>query len=98
MKWLAISFLNSLWSNANQIEKLKAMHENYQKKFFTQNATKILKNKDGKGSVYIQQIKENLKKRKEEEAKAIENKHTQETKDLGNLFQQHLTKKDPPNQ
>ncbi len=28
----------------------------------------------------------------------IENKHTQETKDLGNLFQQHLTKKDPPNQ
>ncbi len=79
-------------SNANQIEKLKAMHENYKKKFFTQNAPKILKNKDGKGSVYIQQIKENLKKRKEEEA------NKQETKDLGNLFQQHLTKKDPPNQ
>ncbi|MFP6206852.1 replication initiation protein, partial [Helicobacter pylori] len=65
---------------------------NYQKKFFTQNASKILKNKDGKGSAYIQQIKENLKKRKEEEA------NKQETKDLGNLFQQHLTKKDPPNQ
>ncbi|MGL2913884.1 replication initiation protein, partial [Helicobacter pylori] len=79
-------------SNANHIEKLKAMHENYQKKFFTQNASKILKNKDGKGSAYIQQIKENLKKRKEEEA------NKQETKDLGNLFQQHLTKKDPPNQ
>ncbi len=52
-------------SNASQVEKLKAMHENYQKKFFTQNASKVLKNKDGKGSVYIQQIKENLKKRKE---------------------------------
>nr|WP_013130264.1 replication initiation protein [Helicobacter pylori]ADG64864.1 RepB [Helicobacter pylori] len=63
-------------SNAKQIEKLKAMHENYKKKFFTQNASKILKNKDGKGSVYIQEIQENLKKRKEEEAKAIENKPT----------------------
>nr|WP_172694454.1 replication initiation protein [Helicobacter pylori]QGM49688.1 putative RepB OFR [Helicobacter pylori] len=89
-------------SSANQIEKLKTMHENYNKKFFTQNASKILKNKDGKGSIYIQQIKENLKKRKEE-AKAIENKPTQETikqetKDLGNLFHQHLTKEDPPNQ
>ncbi|GAA9105059.1 hypothetical protein HpHA157_15120 [Helicobacter pylori] len=89
-------------SNAHQIEKLKAMNENYEKKFFTQNASKILKNKDGKGSIYIQQIQENLKKRKEED-KAIENKATQEstkplTKDLGNLFQQHLTKKDPPNQ
>ncbi|GAA9473509.1 hypothetical protein HpHA293_14780 [Helicobacter pylori] len=87
-------------SNANQIEKLKAMHENFKKKFFTQNASKILKNKDGKGSVYIQQIRENLEKRKED--KALENKATQETnsltKDLGNLFQQHLTKKDPPNQ
>ncbi len=71
-------------SNASQIEKLKAMHENYQKKFFTQNASKILKNKDGKGSAYIQQIKENLKKRKEKEAKAIESKPT--------------TKEDPPNQ
>ncbi len=79
-------------SNAKQIEKLKAMHENYKKKFFTQNAPKILKNKDGKGSIYVQQIRENLKKRKEEEA------NKQETKDLGNLFQQHLTKKDPPNQ
>ncbi|WP_120994070.1 replication initiation protein [Helicobacter pylori] len=66
-------------ATASQIEKLKAMHENYQKKFFTQNASKILKNKDGKGSVYIQQIKENLKKRKEEEAKAIESKPTTKT-------------------
>ncbi|MGL2581825.1 RepB family plasmid replication initiator protein [Helicobacter pylori] len=67
-------------SNANQIEKLKAMHERYEKKFFTQNASKILKNKDGKGSVYIQQIKENLKKRKEEEAnkQKAENKRLQE--------------------
>ncbi|GAA9309370.1 hypothetical protein TH0279_14600 [Helicobacter pylori] len=105
-------------SNANQIKKLKAMHENYKKKFFTQNASTILKNKDGKGSAYIQQIQENLKKRNEE-AKAIENKpkplkeiQTQTleakpkqeaivkpmTKELGDLFQQHLTKKDPPNQ
>ncbi|GAA7869170.1 replication initiation protein [Helicobacter pylori] len=84
-------------SNANQIDKLKAMHESYNKKFFTQNASKILKNKDGKGSVYIQQIQENLKKRREED-KAIENKPTQETKDLGNLFEQHLTKEDPPDQ
>ncbi len=82
-------------SNASQIEKLKAMHENYQKKFFTQNASKILKNKDGKGSAYIQQIKENLKKRKEEEAKAIESKPT--TKNLGNLFTNN-TQEDPPNQ
>ncbi|GAB0055703.1 hypothetical protein YGH035_15210 [Helicobacter pylori] len=52
-------------SSANQIEKLKAMHESYKKKFFTQNASKILKNKDGKGTAYIQQIQENLKKRKE---------------------------------
>ncbi|GHS33623.1 hypothetical protein JP0120_14540 [Helicobacter pylori] len=93
-------------SNANQIDKLKAMHESYNKKFFTQNASKILKNKDGKGSVYIQQIKENLKKRREE-AKAIENKPKQEaikqksvnpiTKDLGNLFSNN-TQEDPPNQ
>ncbi len=82
-------------ANASQIEKLKAMHENYQKKFFTQNASKILKNKDGKGSAYIQQIKENLKKRKEEEAKAIESKPT--TKNLGNLFTNN-TQEDPPNQ
>lgn len=66
-------------SNANQIEKLKAMHESYKKKFFTQNASKILKNKDGKGTAYIQQIQENLKKRKEEE-KAIETKATPTTK------------------
>lgn len=86
-------------SNAKQIEKLKAMHENYNKKFFTQNASKILKNKDGKGSVYIQEIQENLKKRKEEEkAKATQESAKPMTKNLGNLFKTHLTKKDPPNQ
>ncbi|OKB16750.1 initiator RepB protein [Helicobacter pylori] len=96
-------------SNANQIEKLKAMHENYKKKFFTQNASTILKNKDGKGSAYIQQIQENLKKRKEEE-KAIETKATPTTKaeavsilekikkrDIGDLFTNN-TQEDPPNQ
>ncbi len=36
-------------ANASQVEKLKAMHERYEQKFFTQNASKILKNKDGKG-------------------------------------------------
>ncbi len=59
-------------ANANQIEKLKAMHERYEQKFFTQNASKVLKNKDGKGLAYAQQIKENLKKGTEE-AKTIEN-------------------------
>ncbi|MFP6171631.1 replication initiation protein [Helicobacter pylori] len=59
-------------ANANQIEKLKAMHERYEQKFFTQNASKVLKNKDGKGLAYAQQIKENFKKGKEE-AKTIEN-------------------------
>ncbi len=96
-------------SSANQIEKLKAMHENYEKKFFTQNASKILKNKDGKGSVYIQQIQENLKKRKEEE-KAIETKATPTTKaeavsilekikkrNVADLFSNN-TQEDPPNQ
>ncbi|GAA7892829.1 hypothetical protein HpMS203_15210 [Helicobacter pylori] len=96
-------------SSANHIEKLKAMHENYEKKFFTQNASKILKNKDGKGSAYIQQIQENLKKRKEEE-KAIETKATPTTKaeavsilekikkrDIGDLFTNN-TQEDPPNQ
>ncbi|PUD25241.1 replication initiation protein [Helicobacter pylori] len=62
-------------ANANQIEKLKAMHERYEQKFFTQNASKVLKNKDGSGLAYAQQIKENLKKGKEE-AKTIENKPT----------------------
>ncbi|GAA7331240.1 hypothetical protein MLS206_14500 [Helicobacter pylori] len=91
-------------SNANQIEKLKAMHENYKKKFFTQNASKILKNKDGKGSVYIQQIQENLKKRNEEEKP----KTTPNTKamamiekikkcDISDLFTNN-TQEDPPNQ
>ncbi|GAA9052265.1 hypothetical protein BTM305_15470 [Helicobacter pylori] len=94
-------------SSAYQIEKLKAMYENYEKKFFIQNASKILKNKDGKGSVYIQQIKENLKKRKEEE-KAIETKATPTTKaeavsilekikKRADLFIDN-TQEDPPNQ
>ncbi len=39
-------------ANASQIEKLKAMHERYEQKFFTQNASKVLKNKDGKGLAY----------------------------------------------
>ncbi|MUU31268.1 replication initiation protein [Helicobacter pylori] len=59
-------------ANASQVEKLKAMHERYEQKFFTQNASKVLKNKDGSGLVFREQIKENLKKRKEE-AKTIEN-------------------------
>ncbi|UOR24439.1 replication initiation protein (plasmid) [Helicobacter pylori] len=91
-------------SNANQIEKLKAMHENYQKKFFTQNASKILKNKDGKGSVYIQQIQENLKKRNEEEqpkttpnTKAMAMIEKIKKHDIGDLFTNN-TQEDPPNQ
>ncbi|GAA7028358.1 hypothetical protein JP0044_14930 [Helicobacter pylori] len=96
-------------SSANQIEKLKAMHENYEKKFFIQNASKILKNKDGKGTAYIQQIQENLKKRKEEE-KAIKTKATPTTKaeavsilekikkrNVADLFSNN-TQEDPPNQ
>nr|QGM49678.1 RepB [Helicobacter pylori] len=87
-------------SNAKQIEKLKAMHENYQKKFSLKNASKILKNKDGKGTAYIQQIQENLKKRKEEE-KAIETKATPTTKaeavSIADLFTNN-TQEDPPNQ
>ncbi|GAA7468891.1 hypothetical protein MM0361_14890 [Helicobacter pylori] len=95
-------------SSANQIEKLKAMHESYKKKFFTQNASKILKNKDGKGTAYIQQIQENLKKRKEE--KAIETKATPTTKaeavsilekikkrNVADLFSNN-TQENPPNQ
>ncbi len=91
-------------SNAHQIEKLKAMHENYQKKFFTQNASKILKNKDGKGTAYIQQIQENLKNRKEEDKP----KTTPNTKEIAiiekikkrnaaDLFSNN-TQEDPPNQ
>ncbi len=90
-------------TNANQIEKLKAMHERYEQKFFTQNASKIIANKDGKGAQYIKEIRENLKKRKEED-KAIETKpNTKEIakvesmkKTLGGLFSNH-TQKDPPN-
>ncbi|GAA7864264.1 hypothetical protein HpMS19_15150 [Helicobacter pylori] len=91
-------------SNANQIEKLKAMHENYQKKFFTQNASKILKNKDGKGTAYIQQIQENLKKRNEEEqpkttpnTKAMAMIEKIKKRDIGDLFTNN-TQEDPPNQ
>ncbi len=51
------------------------MHERYEQKFFTQNASKVLKNKDGKGTPFIEQIKENFKKGKEE-SKTIENKPT----------------------
>ncbi|WP_441710273.1 replication initiation protein [Helicobacter pylori] len=91
-------------SNANQIEKLKAMHENYEKKFFTQNASKILKNKDGKGTAYIQQIQENLKKRKEEDkpkttpnTKAMAMIEKIKKRDIGDLFTNN-TQEDPPNQ
>lgn len=97
-------------ANASQVEKLKAMHERYEQKFFTQNASKILKNKDGKGLAYAQQIKENLKKRMEEDKpKPIEDKPIEATpntkeiakvesmkKTLGGLFSNH-TQKDPPN-
>ncbi|OLR51032.1 replication initiation protein [Helicobacter pylori] len=91
-------------SNAHQIEKLKAMHENYEKKFFIQNASKILKNKDGKGSAYIQQIQENLKKRNEEEqpkttpnTKAMAMIEKIKKRDIGDLFTNN-TQEDPPNQ
>ncbi len=91
-------------SSANQIEKLKAMHESYKKKFFTQNASKILKNKDGKGTAYIQQIQENLKKRKEEEqpkttpnTKAMAMIEKIKKRDIGDLFTNN-TQEDPPNQ
>ncbi|GAA7883509.1 hypothetical protein HpMS197_14470 [Helicobacter pylori] len=91
-------------SNANQIEKLKAMHENFKKKFFTQNASKILKNKDGKGSVYIQQIQENLKKRNEEDkpkttpnTKAMAMIEKIKKHNVADLFSNN-TQEDPPNQ
>ncbi|GAA9252516.1 hypothetical protein HpHA223_11640 [Helicobacter pylori] len=91
-------------SNAHQIEKLKAMHENYEKKFFTQNASKILKNKDGKGSVYIQQIQENLKKRNEEDkpkttpnTKAMAMIEKIKKRNVVDLFSNN-TQEDPPNQ
>ncbi|GAA8500591.1 hypothetical protein HpNP94_15020 [Helicobacter pylori] len=91
-------------SNAHQIEKLKAMHENYEKKFFTQNASKILKNKDGKGSAYIQQIQENLKKRnKEDKPKTTPNTKAMamiekiKKHNVADLFSNN-TQEDPPNQ
>ncbi|BAW52501.1 plasmid replication protein (plasmid) [Helicobacter pylori] len=91
-------------SNANQIEKLKAMHESYKKKFFTQNASKILKNKDGKGTAYIQQIQENLKKRNEEEqpkttpdTKAMAMIEKIKKRNVADLFTNN-TQEDPPNQ
>ncbi|UOS32095.1 replication initiation protein [Helicobacter pylori] len=91
-------------SNANQIEKLKAMHESYKKKFFTQNASKILKNKNGKGTAYIQQIKENLKKRNEEEqpkttpnTEAVSILEKIKKRNVADLFSNN-TQEDPPNQ
>ncbi len=91
-------------SNANQIEKLKAMHENYQKKFFTQNASKILKNKDGSGLAFSQQIQENLKKRKEEDkpkttpnTKAMAIIEKIKKRNVADLFTNN-TQEDPPNQ
>ncbi|GAA9602364.1 hypothetical protein HpHA7_15040 [Helicobacter pylori] len=92
-------------SNAHQIEKLKAMHENYQKKFFTQNASKILKNKDGSGLAFSQQIQENLKKRRNEEDKPKTTPNTKamamiekiKKRNVADLFSNN-TQEDPPNQ
>ncbi|WP_240650910.1 hypothetical protein [Helicobacter pylori] len=86
-------------ANASQVEKLKAMHERYEQKFFTQNASKILKNKDGKGLAYAQQIKENLKKGMEEDKPIEATPNTKEIakvesmkKTLGGLFSNHIKK------
>ncbi|KAA6512954.1 replication initiation protein, partial [Helicobacter pylori] len=69
-------------ANANQIEKLKAMKERYEKNFFTQNASKIIANKDGSGLAYAEAIKAKLKKSMEED------KAKQETnKTTNNLFE-----------
>ncbi|GAA8512147.1 hypothetical protein HpBT260_14980 [Helicobacter pylori] len=91
-------------SNAHQIEKLKAMHENYKKKFFTQNASKILKNKDGSGLAFSQQIQENLKKRNEEDkpkttpnTKAMAMIEKIKKRNVADLFSNN-TQEDPPNQ
>ncbi|GAA9001352.1 hypothetical protein HpHA109_15070 [Helicobacter pylori] len=91
-------------SNAHQIEKLKAMHENYEKKFFTQNASKILKNKDGSGLAFSQQIQENLKKRNEEDkpkttpnTKAMAMIEKIKKRNVVDLFSNN-TQEDPPNQ
>ncbi len=90
-------------ANASQVEKLKAMHERYEQKFFTQKASKVLKNKDGKGTPFIEQIKENLKKRMEQDKPIEATPNTKEIakveslkKTLGGLFSNHI-KKDPPN-
>ncbi|GAA9095876.1 hypothetical protein HpHA151_15300 [Helicobacter pylori] len=91
-------------SNAHQIEKLKAMHENFKKKFFTQNASKILKNKDGSGLAFSQQIQENLKKRNEEDkpkttpnTKAMAMIEKIKKRNVADLFSNN-TQEDPPNQ
>ncbi|PDW57229.1 initiator RepB protein, partial [Helicobacter pylori] len=62
-------------TNANQIEKLKAMQKQHEYKRLIKNKKLILEDKDGSGLAYAQQIKENFKKGKEE-AKTIENKPT----------------------
>ncbi|PDW80620.1 initiator RepB protein, partial [Helicobacter pylori] len=62
-------------TNANQIEKLKAMQKQHEYKRLSKNKKLILEDKDGSGLAYAQQIKENFKKGKEE-AKTIENKPT----------------------
>ncbi|WP_208387814.1 replication initiation protein [Helicobacter pylori] len=72
-------------TNANQIEKLKAMKERYEKNFFTQNASKVLKNKDGSGLAYAEAIK----------AKQETNKTT---KNLFESLGKKFTQEDPPNQ
>ncbi|MCQ2696224.1 replication initiation protein [Helicobacter pylori] len=91
-------------TNANQIEKLKAMHERYEKNFFTQNASKVLKNKDGSGLAYAEAIKAKLKKSIEEDkAKEKDKQETNKTtnnlfENLGKKFSQSHTQEDPPNQ
>ncbi len=62
-------------TNANQIEKLKAMQKQHEYKRLSKNKKLILEDKDGSGLAYAKQIKENFKKGKEE-AKTIENKPT----------------------
>ncbi|WP_187840070.1 replication initiation protein [Helicobacter pylori] len=88
------------------IEKLKIMQKQHAYRRTNKNKKLILADKDGSGLVFREQIKENLKKGKEE-AKTIETKPTPNTKEtakvesmkktLGGLFRNHV-KKDPPNQ
>ncbi|MGL2374512.1 replication initiation protein [Helicobacter pylori] len=87
-------------TNANQIEKLKTMKERYEKNFFTQNASKIIANKDGKGLAYAEAIKAKLKKSMEEDkAKQEANKTTNNLfESLGKKFSQSQTQEDPTNQ